>query len=276
MKDRRFKPERRIKAELRNELRRLGALKGLDYVYSKGKMGVADLRLLMFKIFHGDIAEGIASNAQMITEGTGDFAALYNAEMIAVTDPDQSSTNLDTTGLSLTLKTELSRSDVPVVAGKQITVQVLAKTNFNNGVQVTGRTLKRGADEALKTIKKAVAFVLPLLNDDGSPIQSGMTVDDIDAKVLDFMFCLLKGKNSVDDAEEDEAEDDVEAESEEQGEGEASASRPLDWFFHGWIAFKLFGPMAPQEKRLLLLAAGDPYLAEGVPKTSNGRAAHKN
>jgi hypothetical protein len=189
--------ERRIKAELRNELRRLGSLKGLDYVYSKGKMGVADLRLLMFKIFHGDIAEGIASNAQMITEGTGDFAALYNAEMIAVTDPDPSSTNLDTTGLSLTLKTELSRSDVPVVAGKQITVQVLAKTNFNNGVQVTGRTLKRGADEALKTIKKAVAFVLPLLNDDGSPIQSGMTVElmTLMPKSLISCFVCSKAKN---------------------------------------------------------------------------------
>jgi hypothetical protein len=45
--------------------------------------------------------------------------------------------NLDTTGCSKTLKTKLSRSDVPVVAGKQITVQILEKTSFNNGVQVT-------------------------------------------------------------------------------------------------------------------------------------------
>jgi hypothetical protein len=227
MKDCCFKPEPCIKAELRNELRRLGSLKGLDYVYSKGKMRVADLCLL--------IAEGIAFNTQMIKEGTGNFAALYNVEMIVVTDPDPSSTNLDTTGLSLTLNTELSRSNVPLVAGKQMTVQVLAKTNFTNGVQITGRTLKIGADEALKTIKKAVAFVLPSLNDDGSPIQSGMTVNDIDAKVLDFMFCLLKGKHSVDDAEEDEAEDDMEAKSEEQGEGAASASHPPDWFFMGGL-----------------------------------------
>jgi hypothetical protein len=76
------------------------------------------------------------------------------------------------------------------------------------------------------------------------------------------------------------AEDDAKAKSEEHGEGaapnQASAICPMDWFFHGWITFKLFGPMAPQEKHLLLLAAGDPYLAEGVPKMSNGRAAHKN
>jgi hypothetical protein len=37
--------------------------------------------------------------------------------------------------------------------------------------------LKRGADEALKTIKKTVTFVLPLLNDDGTPILSGTTVN---------------------------------------------------------------------------------------------------
>jgi hypothetical protein len=128
----------------------------------------------------------------------------------------------------------------------------------------------------LKTIKKAVASVLPLLNDDGTPIQPGLTIFDIDAKVLVFMFFLLKGKNTVDDVEEDEAEDDVKAKSKEQGEGAASAISPTDWFFHGWITFKLFGPMAPQEKRLLLLAAGDQYLAKGVPKTSNGQAAHKN
>jgi hypothetical protein len=272
----------RIKAELRNELRRLGAVKGLDYVYSKGKMGVLDLRTLMYNVYHGNVVEGIASNAKMISEGAGDFADLYNVETIAVTDP--TSTNL--AGTCKTLKSELSRSDMPVVAGKQITVQILEKNSFANGIHVSGRTLKRGADDALKTIKKAVAFVLPLLNDDGSPKLSGTTHDDIDFKVLDFMFGLLKGKNTVDDAEEDEAEDEVEAESEEHGKGttpdpdpnpnQASAIRPSDWFFHGWMAFKLFGPMAPQEKHLLLLTTGDPYLAEGVPKTSNGRAAHKD
>jgi hypothetical protein len=52
----------------------------------------------VYKIYHGDIAEGIASNAKIILEGTGDFAALYNVEMIAITDP--TSTNLDTTGHS--------------------------------------------------------------------------------------------------------------------------------------------------------------------------------
>ena len=94
--------DRHIKAELHNELHCVGAIKGLDYVYSKEKMGVADLCALMYKIYHGDAAEGIASNAKMISEGTGDFAALYNVEMIAIMDP--TSMKLDS-ATSKTLKT---------------------------------------------------------------------------------------------------------------------------------------------------------------------------
>jgi hypothetical protein len=126
-------------------------------------------------------------------------------ETIAVTDR----ATMNEAAACRTLKPELSRSDVPVVAKKQITVPVLEKNSFGKGVQVSGQTLKRGADHALKTIKKAVAFVLPLLNDDGSPHDSGNSVDDIDAKVLHFMFCLLEGKNTVDDVKEEEAKDDV-------------------------------------------------------------------
>jgi hypothetical protein len=136
-----------FKAELHNELCCFRAVKGLDYIYSKGKIGVADLRVLsdnivfqhqrarlfvferqiqfdngnasminlihgMYKIYHGDIAEGVAPNAKMILEGTGNFAALYNVEMIVITDP--TSTNLDTSGHGKTLKTKLSRSNVPL------------------------------------------------------------------------------------------------------------------------------------------------------------------
>jgi hypothetical protein len=159
---------------------------------------------------------------------------------------------------------------VPVlVAGKQITVPILEKNSFKDGVHISNRPLERGANEALKTIKKAVAaFVLPLLNDDGTLMQSGTTLDDIDAQVLNIMFVLLKSKNTVDDAEEDGAEDDTEAKSKEHGEGaapnQASAIRPTNWFFHGWITFQSFGLMVHQA------CSWDPYLAKGVLKTSNG------
>jgi hypothetical protein len=176
---------------------------------------------------------------------------------------------------------------VPVIAGKQTTVPVLEKNSFGKGAQVSGRVLKRGADDALKTIKKAVSFVLSLLNDDGSPHNSGNRVDDVDAKVLDFMLCLLKGKNTVDDVKEDKAEDDVvaEAKHEVEARGEAPALNPNrapafhpgDWFFHGWIAFELHVLMAPPPEKMHF----DPHqrrpagLSEGVSKTSDGQAAHK-
>jgi hypothetical protein len=93
----------------------------------------------------------------------------------------------------------------------------------------------------LKTIKKAIAFILPFLKDDGSPKLSETLPDDIDTKVLNFIFGLLKGKNTVDDAEEDDAKDDVKAKAKAEvpGEGaaknpnQASAIHPSNWFFHG-------------------------------------------
>jgi hypothetical protein len=58
---------------------------------------------------------------------------------------------------------------------------------------------------------------------------------------LNFIFGLLKGKNTVDDAEEDDAKDDVKAKAKAEvpGEGaaknpnQASAIHPSNWFFHG-------------------------------------------
>jgi hypothetical protein len=85
-----------------------------------------------------------------------------------------------------------------------------------------------------------------------------MTLDDMDAKVLDFMFLLLQVKNAMDDdAEEDEKveDDNIKAEQSKEhyddGDGsapnQASAIQHMAWFFHGWIILKLLGPMAPQE-----------------------------
>jgi hypothetical protein len=178
---------RHVKAELRNELRPLGAVKELDCVHSKPKVQVADPRTIMCETCHGDVAEGIASNAKMLSEGTGDFAELCNLETIALTDC--AATN-DAAARSA-LQPKNSMSGVPVIAGKQTTAPVLEKNSFGKGAQVSGRALKRGADDALTTIKKAVSFVLPLPNDDGSPHDSENSVDDIDTKALDFSTSRL-------------------------------------------------------------------------------------
>jgi hypothetical protein len=93
----------------------------------------------------------------------------------------------------------------------------------------------------LKTIKKAITFILPfLLKDDGSPKLTGTTLNTVDTKVLDFMSGLLKGKNVVDDVEEDDAKEDFKAKAKVPGEGaapnqnQAYVIHPSNWSFCGW------------------------------------------
>jgi hypothetical protein len=146
----------------------------------------------------------------MVADVMGDYVELYKVETVAETDPNAS--NLSAT--NKLLKPEISRSDMPVVAGKQITVEVLAGNSFSKrpGVQqkISGHTLHINAMDSLLPIKKALAFVNSLLKEDGSPILSGKSLDDINAKVRDFMFTSFNGRSSAYDAIYDEAEDEAE------------------------------------------------------------------
>jgi hypothetical protein len=95
----------------------------------------------------------------------------------------------------------------------------------------------------LHTIKKAIAIALPLVDSEGQPIHSGSTFDDIKEMVLSEMYLLLKGKNLVD---EEIDHKDVPSDGE----------RPSGWFFHGWMAFLLYGPLEPVSQRIPLLEVG--------------------
>jgi hypothetical protein len=191
----------RIKAGLLTKLRHLVALKALDRVFSYKATKMKDQNQLLFDMYHGNIAKDISLHIKMVTDGSGDNVELYKTETVAVTDPN--ATNLSAT--RKLLKPEIARCEMPVVvAGKQITVEVLAGNSFSerrgHGMQqnVSGHTLHRIAIDSLLHIKKALAFVKSLLKEDGSPIFSGTYLDDIDAKVLDFMFISLNGRSSTD------------------------------------------------------------------------------
>jgi hypothetical protein len=84
-------------------------------------------------------------------------------------------------------------------------------------------------------------------------------------KVLNDMYVLLMGKTSVDD--------EVDIGGEDDGEDVANdGKRPAGWFFHGWMAFLLYGPLAPVSQRIPLLEV---YVSLGDNKTSSGRVAQR-
>ena len=100
------------------------------------------------------------------------------------------------------------------------------------------------ANEAWRTIKKAIAIVKPRINADGSPKESGLSPEDIQEFVLEKMYPLLKkigdntgkslGDGTDDDANKEAAANDV-AEVADEGDNK----RPCNWFFNGWFSFLL-------------------------------------
>jgi hypothetical protein len=253
-----------ISASLRNELRRLSSLKILAYLYTKPSMKKGEQEELMKNCFHGNREKGIASHLMMLVRGEGEYADLYDRTINVVTDPHAPASSVN----SLVLKPELHRSDKTIIAGRHISEQTLQKTSFKSTAPlISGRNLLSAGNEALRTVKKAISIAKPLLNEDGSPKDSGTTHADIIRTVLDEMYATLSGRRSIDDEAEDDANDEA------ADEAEDGRQRPNDWFFNGWFAFLLFGPMAPPNKRLDLFLTGNP--ANDGNHKSSGRSAFR-
>lgn len=82
------------------------------------------------------------------------------------------------------MRTELS-------SGQSITVKNLEYSSFkSDSPLISGRTLHKSAKDANCSIKKAIAFVKPLLNEDGSPKESGR------AKMILKLFSWIKCMHS--------------------------------------------------------------------------------
>lgn len=108
------------------------------------------------------------------------------------------------------------------------------------------------ASDALRTIKKALAIVKPMINEDGAPLESGKSEAGILAAVRKQMWTSLKGRTMLDESEtitDDEAADDGDDPVTIPDVIEGSDS-PAGWFFAGYMAFVLFGPFAPENRRL--------------------------
>ena len=208
-----------LSATVRNELRRTVAIQILAYVFTKSSMKKADMERIMFECYHGNKGKDIASHVSMIARGESGYSELYDKVGVHITDSGTpscaasatSSTSSGTGGEKLVLKSALIRSDERIMAGREINVQVLEKSSFKaNSALTPGRTLLASANEAWRTIKKAIAIVKPRINSDGSPKDSGLSPEDIQEFVLEKMYRLLKniGDNtgkSLGDGTDDDA-----------------------------------------------------------------------
>lgn len=103
------------------------------------------------------------------------------------------------------------------------------------------------------------------MNEDGQPIDSGHSDEDIHNKVLDHMFKEFNGK--VDDVDGPTKK----TESENDESNNIVSMRPTNWFFPGWSCLLLFGPTAPRNQRVHLLCTKEDKVSGNTKK--NGRNA---
>jgi hypothetical protein len=261
----------RLPAELRNEIRRTAALKGLAYVYSRKTMSQKDIISILFDCYHGNDKKGIASQVEQIVAASPPFNILYDKSLQPIVSDSVSLSSSSTSQyIRYTLKKDLTLTDTPYQAGREITRDVLEKVSFKtNSAILTGRTILKLGNGCLRTIKKAIAIALPLVDSEGNPVHSGTTIEDVKEKVLNEMYAQLKGKSSFDDEVEiltTGGDDDGEAVTSSDGK------RPAGWYFHGWMAFLLYGPLAPVCQRIPLLEVGD---SKGDNGKNSGRAAQR-
>jgi hypothetical protein len=252
-----------LSAEMRNELRRTAAIAGLLYVYKKGQMPQRAIFTCLDEAFHGSVEKGYVSQIDQIIGGLSPFDDLFERNTDVVTASANISISSST---SLVLKKELSRSEVSIIVGRDITKGILERTSFKeDSVLISGRTLYSIGKGCLRTIRKALACLSNLaeveaIHSEGITYKSGVTESEVKERLLDEMFKLLKGKASLDDEPEDfgeEGTDDNKPAADNEVDNENNLEqRPSNWFFHGWIAFNLFGPFAPTKRRLSLLEIG--------------------
>ena len=216
--------------------------------------------------------KGSIGYLESLLRGRGQFEDLWSREELNTNIPERNADRVS--AFDLVLKDCYSRDyQNRYVVGSQFTTRSLAGTGMKNmSTLITGRTLLKMAQHALLNWKKALAFGSQFLLPDGT-LPSGNNVEDYDNHVLNHMFRYLKGRTSYSDPANDEDEDD----DEEEILGAAVAlnddvGMPVDYYFHGWIGFKLFGPFAGDEFKSILLLTKDCVFENGK-KESAGRAS---
>jgi hypothetical protein len=239
-----------LPCSIRDEIRRVMAVVGHSKVFRKGQSTQKQIQEQLETMFHGSAESGVVSQVMQVVNGLAPFDALYDKRVDIITS------SVCTNATTLVLKKELIQSDNIYIAGKHVTTKFLEQTSKNTKDLVKGRKIYNDSQSTQRNIRKALAVLkgLPEVHFVENEIQykSGVSVDEVKAKVLDAMYTLLKGKPSVDDDDENDDDDDNCTTTNDSIE----KPRPEGWFFHGWMSFLLFGPFVEKNQRLDLFEIG--------------------
>jgi hypothetical protein len=293
------------------ELQRTVAISALDKVNQEGMMSVKGLRDRLYVLYHGDsrVVDSIGFVDHLLN-GRCQFKELWDLEDIANTNLQQGTSETQVAPYTLVLKSSLSRDyQLRYVVGQQFTKHSLKNSSTSGNRLISGTTLLNMGKQTLRNWKKALAFGVEFLNPDGT-LPSGTTEEDYDKHVLESMHKLLKGATTFadpggvnDEEDDDENQADIFTDSNEPEHnrvaegatadaataGIAAPSNlamemhtledeaemlvvPPEYFFQGWVSFKLFGHFAEPDTQSILMLTKDCQYNPGE-RASAGRAA---
>jgi hypothetical protein len=268
--------------KLQREVGVLIAVVSLDSLYRKTKMYKKNqLEDRLNDIFHGD-GKNTVSFAQLFLKGSAPFQD-------AVCPLEQSQNTGTTTHY---LKDSYTRNESKRYSlGTAFTLESVSRANKTSKGILTGRNIKDKAVLGIKNGKKALSFSKEYTTGAQAKRPSGDTNWDAhDLFVLNKMKNNLEGKKKVDvdlsqnteaavasiavasvavasiDSDNDDDDDD----------DDDDEIIDNDWFFPGWMAFKLLGPEAiANGTASQLLSEGEEWM-NGKEKRSFGRNAARD
>jgi hypothetical protein len=159
-----------------------------------------------------------------------------------------------------------------------ITMSVLTATSLQNKQLIAGRTIYDAAKLVVTNARKAMAIVnkseyQPYIEQGTLP--SGQEIEDYYYFVRQEMYKLLKTPSSGDDdtgnGEEDKNEEDEVTDDRDNVAMENNSLMPDDYFFPGFFAFALFGPIVPRNQSLEYRAECFLISDNGIKKASSDK-----
>eukprot|EP00521_Asterionellopsis_glacialis_P008725 CAMPEP_0195285788 /NCGR_PEP_ID=MMETSP0707-20130614/3498_1 /TAXON_ID=33640 /ORGANISM="Asterionellopsis glacialis, Strain CCMP134" /LENGTH=402 /DNA_ID=CAMNT_0040345337 /DNA_START=29 /DNA_END=1237 /DNA_ORIENTATION=- len=227
-------------AKVRDEIRRTISVVCLASLYEKGCLKRDQQLKWMFELFHGKKETKTVSYIEQFLQGEGLFKGCYDSE-----------------------KAFLSKKYLRIDTPLEVSAEDLEFKSYTSRIVISGRALHDAAKLCLKNMKKAASCAASYLDDAGNPKESGKTQVDVCEQVLDDMWALVEDNTVVisnektnNNASSDTGNDsasalDTETDSEGESNGglksttkscDAVGTRPRNWYFHGYMAFVLFGP----------------------------------
>jgi len=271
----------KVSATLRKECQRSIAIHRFGKLFLETSKKKKELQSRLYRLFHGDGAtagdHGIIGGVDEFCQGIGPFSQMY--------EMDAGVPGANGTTFKRLIKVSYLCDDGAqnISVGKEdadITRSMIVVLNDKTPTLVSGRTLMKQAEEGVKNGKKALAFAMTILDSNGN-LPSGANADDLIEHVLQSMWeeqhritldgydaiDIMEDGDTVDDGGADEMPEDIPADDLLPTRPTHTAAggdtrplpppRPSGWFFKGWFAFLLFGPLAANEYKSVVFETGD-------------------